>query len=127
MDLTGIDKFYNDHWLEPIYTSYLDKGKVQKCILHLGNLEFINNKNYLGENYKIKATAKSIFHNSDRLNNDTTFYLYAPLRTFTMMFKNKDIDIRKLILNKCDVKVEFMVNTIRTYTLLNHEVLENDV
>jgi len=127
LDFSIIDKYYDEHWQDPVYTTYLDKGVNQKCIIDFTTFEIVSGKhNNSNRNIKVKSIAKHISSSGDVLNNDTTFYLHAPIRAFIMMFKNRGIDIRKLIKKKVSLKVEFTVKTIRTYTLLYHEILENE-
>jgi len=125
MDTSLFDKHYNEHWLEPIYTSYMDKGMKQKCIIDFGTLEIKNDRNNnTNHNLKMKCIAKTIYKGMDVLNNDTTFYMVAPLNTFTKMLRNSGIDIRVMIKNKTKILVEFIVINIKSYKILYHEILK---
>jgi len=125
MDDSLLDEFYNEHWLEPVYTTYMKKGERQKCTIDFSTLDIVSGKhNNSNRNVKVRCFAKSIKQDRFTLNSNTSFYMFAPIRTFTLMFKNGNVDIRDLIKDKKKLYVEFVVYSIRYYELLYHEILK---
>ena len=120
-----IDKIYDNDIEYPLYTAYMDKKKIQSCLMIFSTLEVVDDKHgHNKSNIELNAFPIKIFYGMDKLvrENGKTFKLISCKKTFAKMFKNSDIDIRDLVKNEVIAEVDFIIYSQRIYKIKRFKI-----
>ena len=122
-----LDDIYDNDDQVKIYTSILQNCVPQKCEIHFETYENVADKhNNTKRNIRFNGIAIGLQKETEKFNNNRKILLYAPLKSFVNMFKFESIDIRRFILEKKHIQIEFIKKNNKHYILVDHKEVKYD-
>ena len=108
---SDIDDIYEDFVEYPVYMAYLDKRKLQKCVMDFSTITICDDKKNRNQkcNIHIKCYSSGIHYGMDLLNKYKLFTLISGKKTFAKMFRNFKVDIREMCCKEAMAEVDFII------------------